>query len=55
VSLSVVDDGAGLDEAALPPARGLAGMKERAAEIDATFSLESRPRGGTAIRVEVPA
>lgn len=58
VTLSVVDDGTGLDGAGnpVPPReRGLAGMKERVAEIGGTFSLATPPGGGTAIRVEVPA
>ena len=64
VSLAVVDDGKGLDDgrglagpthAAPPIERGLAGMRERAADIGAALAIESRAGGGTRIRVEIPA
>jgi signal transduction histidine kinase/ligand-binding sensor domain-containing protein len=51
VSLAVSDDGAGLEEGG--PTRGLAGMKERAAEIGGDLSIESQAGAGTTVRVEV--
>jgi signal transduction histidine kinase/ligand-binding sensor domain-containing protein len=56
VRLSIVDDGTGLHvaEGAPPVERGLAGMRERAAEIGGTFTIEARAGGGTEIRAEVP-
>jgi signal transduction histidine kinase len=57
VEMSVSDDGTGLCGPAggRPVERGLAGMKERAADIGGTLLIESRPGGGTAIHVEVRA
>jgi len=54
VEMSVSDDGTGLGSGR-PVERGLAGMKERAADIGGTLMIQSRPGGGTAIRVEVQA
>jgi signal transduction histidine kinase len=54
VRLSVLDDGTGLDDAR-PVERGLAGMKERAAEVGGALVVESRTGGGTEVRAEVPA
>ena len=52
-SMRVSDDGRGFDTACTPPAGhfGLAGMRERAAEIGARLEVASRVNGGT--RVEV--
>ena len=57
VSLAVLDDGRGLaaTHEAPPMERGLAGMRERAADIGAALAIESRAGGGTSIRVEIPA
>jgi signal transduction histidine kinase/ligand-binding sensor domain-containing protein len=58
VSLAVLDDGKGLagpGREAPPIERGLAGMRERAADIGAQLAIESRAGGGTSIRVELPA
>jgi signal transduction histidine kinase/ligand-binding sensor domain-containing protein len=54
VSLTITDDGQGFDPAAPAEAGhfGLQGMRERAAGLG-TFSLESRPGGGTRIAVRV--
>lgn len=56
-TLAVEDDGAGFDTA--DPAGlgglGLGGMRERAGRIGASLSVSSRPGGGTAVRVAVPA
>ena len=59
VVVSVIDDGTGLPttgpDGQAPLERGLAGMRERAADIGGRFSVASRPGGGTAIEVEVAA
>ncbi|HEX6798497.1 MAG TPA: ATP-binding protein [Ktedonobacterales bacterium] len=57
--LTVSDDGAGFDPSAAPTRRGrhygVTGMRERAALIGATFEVRSRPGGGTAVILHVPA
>jgi signal transduction histidine kinase/ligand-binding sensor domain-containing protein len=55
VLLSVTDDGTGITAGASGVAQGLTGMRERAAEIGGTLSIEGAAAGGTAVRVEVPA
>jgi signal transduction histidine kinase len=54
-SMRVSDDGLGFDMASLPPPGhfGLAGMRERAAEIGARLELTSRVNGGTEVQVTV--
>ena len=49
----VSDDGLGFDSTSPPPAGhfGLAGMRERAAEIGARLELSSRTSGGTEVQV----
>jgi signal transduction histidine kinase len=54
VTLIVADDGSGMGPAA-GGGSGIAGMKERAADMGAVLSIESAPHGGTTVRVEVPA
>jgi signal transduction histidine kinase len=57
-TLSVIDDGAGMDAArlsdALASGHGVASMKERVQAVGGRFSMTSPPRGGTHIRVRVP-
>jgi signal transduction histidine kinase len=57
VRLSVEDDGAGFSEAEVPRTThyGLIGMRERAAQIGATFQLTSAPGRGTAVSVVIGA
>jgi two-component system, chemotaxis family, CheB/CheR fusion protein len=55
----VEDDGAGFDLETLnpngsAPRIGIAGMRERAAIVDGTFTIDSRPGHGTTVRVRVP-
>lgn len=52
-TLRVVDDGRGLDSSA--PASGIRGMRERALLIGARLSITSAPRGGVAVKLDVPA
>ena len=54
-SMRVSDDGLGFDTACPPPPGhfGLAGMRERAAEIGARLELSSRVNGGTEVQVTV--
>lgn len=59
VILVVEDDGEGFDVTALrgksPSARlGVLGMEERAGLVGGHVTIESRPRGGTAVFAEVP-
>lgn len=50
--LRIEDNGAGFDPRVRKPGHfGLAGMSERATAIGARFSIDSRPSGGTSIRV----
>jgi signal transduction histidine kinase len=55
LDLSIEDDGAGFDPAAVDPDRyGLTGMHERAALIGATLRLHTEPGRGTEVRCSVP-
>ena len=59
VHLTVDDDGRGIERAVDPtgPARrglGIIGMRERAASLAGTFSVQNRPEGGTHISVRLP-
>ena len=58
--LRIVDDGQGIDPQVLAAGQrrdhfGLVGMRERAAQLGARFSLESNDGTGTCITVTVPA
>jgi two-component system, NarL family, sensor kinase len=55
--LCVVDDGRGLDDAAIPARPGHLGLRALAGlaeSLGATLSIESQPGQGTALRLEVP-
>jgi two-component system sensor histidine kinase DegS len=53
VWMEVEDQGAGFDLQQIPGGRmGLAGMRERAAEIGWCLQVESKPEAGTRIRVQ---
>jgi PAS domain S-box-containing protein len=56
VSLTIHDDGKGFDTSAPthPRAFGLQGMRERAALIGGSVTIESQPDAGTVIQVRVP-
>jgi two-component system sensor histidine kinase UhpB len=54
VLLTVGDDGRGLPERALDSSQGIRGMRERAMLIGAHLSIESRPGGGTVVRLAIP-
>jgi signal transduction histidine kinase len=56
VSLTVADDGVGLDRTQLASGGGLGlvMMRERANQLNGTFNFESRPGRGTTIRVVIP-
>jgi signal transduction histidine kinase len=56
VSLTVSDDGIGLDPSRLVDAGGLGlvMMRERATQLNGRFEFESAPGGGTTIKVTVP-
>ena len=60
LSLRIVDDGCGFDVSKVSevPQRGhfgLAGLHERAERIHSQLEVSSRPGGGTAIELRVPA
>lgn len=55
VRLSVVDDGVGFNPSAVrDTGHGLANMDSRASKIGGTFTLLSKPRGGTRIILDLP-
>ena len=55
VSLVVEDDGAGIDLAARDAAGfGLLGMRERAARLGGTLSIESHPGEGARVQADIP-
>jgi len=56
VHLVVIDSGIGfdLDPAMLGKGLGLTSMRERVLLVDGTISIESKPMGGTTIRVCIP-
>lgn len=58
VRLQVSDNGRGFDTGGLPAGNGhygLAGMRERVAQMQARFEIVSAPTGGTTLTVEVPS
>jgi PAS domain S-box-containing protein len=50
----VKDDGRGFDPASVREGVGISGMRERALELGGKLEVESRPGGGTRVKVEVP-
>ncbi|MEI7981541.1 MAG: HAMP domain-containing protein, partial [Bacteroidota bacterium] len=54
ILLILGDDGIGFNPAQTVMGNGLANMKERAALLGGTFSIESDPGKGTTIRVKIP-
>lgn len=54
--LRIADDGRGFDTSAAPPPghHGLGNMRARAVELGATLVVDSRPGGGTTVRLWVP-
>lgn len=56
--LTISDDGRGFDPAASPPVPcphfGLLGMRERAAKIGATLTLDSSPGNGCVVTINLP-
>ncbi|MEY4760694.1 MAG: hypothetical protein RLZZ200_550 [Pseudomonadota bacterium] len=56
VVLRIEDNGRGLGDGGVQPARGrgLRGMRERAEALGATVELQPRPDGGTRLSVQVP-
>lgn len=54
VRLEILDDGTGFDPLTEPEGVGLAGMRERVAEVGGTCFVESAPGEGTRVVVEVP-
>jgi signal transduction histidine kinase len=54
VSLQVMDDGRGLAAGNSSPGFGLAGLQERAAQLDGTITLADRPGGGAILAIQLP-
>ena len=54
VRLEIRDDGAGFDPLTAAEGVGLAGMRERARSLDATWFIESTEGEGTRVVVEIP-
>jgi signal transduction histidine kinase len=54
VSLEVMDDGRGLAAGNSSPGFGLAGLQERAAQLNGTITLADRPGGGTILAMQLP-
>jgi two-component system sensor histidine kinase UhpB len=54
VTLTVSDDGRGMERGGEAIASGIEGMRERAMLVDAGFEIDSRPGGGTRVRLVVP-
>jgi len=52
--LSVVDDGVGFDPTLRTPGHGLRNLRERAARLDGTLTIDSAPGQGTHLRLEIP-
>jgi DNA-binding NarL/FixJ family response regulator len=50
----VTDDGRGFDSRSGGGGTGITGMRERAALIGADLHIDSSPRGGTTVRLELP-
>lgn len=54
VRLEILDDGAGFDPLTEPEGVGIAGMRERARSLGATWFIESTEGEGTRVVVEIP-
>ncbi len=54
LTLSIRDDGIGMEPATAPGGHGLQNMQRRAGEIGGSLTIESQPGAGTSIRLEVP-
>lgn len=52
--LTITDDGKGFDESKYKESPGLKIMRERAAIINASFTVKSKPGKGTSIEIELP-
>ena len=54
ICLQVIDDGCGLPAGRLGAGFGLAGLRERAAQLDGAVTLSDRPGGGTILAIQLP-
>jgi two-component system NarL family sensor kinase len=54
LTLYISDTGGGFDATLTAPGHGLLGMRDRAAEIGADLTIESKPGDGTHVRLWVP-
>jgi signal transduction histidine kinase len=52
--LTVADDGRGFDEHTVAQGNGLQNMRQRAIQVNGSFSLTSRPGEGTTVTLSVP-
>ena len=54
LTLTIRDDGVGMDPAAAPGGHGLRNMQRRAEDIGGQLTIESQPGAGTVIHLEAP-
>ena len=54
IEVCITDNGCGFDAATTPTGRGLRHLAQRAASLDGSIVIESRPGGGTTVRLLLP-
>jgi signal transduction histidine kinase len=54
LDVSVRDNGVGMDSTTIHKGLGLTGIKERVKDINGATSIETRPGGGTIVRITLP-
>jgi signal transduction histidine kinase len=54
ISMQVMDDGCGLPTGNRGAGFGLAGLRERAGQLDGAITLSDRPGGGTILAIQLP-
>ena len=52
--ITIADDGVGFDPNVARSGQGLGNLRERAAALGAALLLDSKPGGGTTVRLDVP-
>jgi signal transduction histidine kinase len=53
IRIEICDDGKGFDPAAVSSGNGLNNLRERAANLNATFEMQSKPGKGTCVKVQL--
>ena len=54
INILLEDDGIGFNQASTSGGMGLLNMRERVAQLNGTFEINSRPSGGTTVVIIVP-